>query len=96
MSRQLERPSLKTDINATVIRKFKQLTPLQTRKKLVKCLIVSKIDYNDIVSHPIPEYLLRSLQLVQLAATGFVLGRYAYMSDLIKLGWMPIMELSEC
>ena len=96
MSRQLERPSLKTDINATVIRKFKQLTPLQTRKKLVKCLIVSKIDYNDIVNHPILEYLLKSLQLVQLAATGFVLGRYAYMSDLIKLGWMPIMELSEC
>ena len=57
-------------------------------------MILSKIDFNNIASHPIPEYLLKRLQRVQLAAAGFVLGRYAHikMPDLIKLGWMPIKE----
>ena len=62
---------------------------------MAECLILSKIDYNDIVSHPIQEYLTKRLQRVQLAATGFVLGRYAHMLDLIKLGWMPIKERRE-
>ena len=70
-------------------------TPFHVRKQLTGCLIISKIDYNDIVSHPIPEYLLKRLQFVQLAAAGFVLGRYAHMPDLIKLGWMPIKERRE-
>ena len=46
-------------------------------------------------SYPIPEYLLKRLQRVLLAAAGFVLGRYADMLDLIKLGWMPMRERSE-
>ena len=78
-----------------LIRKLKHLTPFPVRKQLAECLILSKIDYNDIVSHPIPEYLLRRLQHVQLAAAGFVLGRYVHMPDLIKLGWMPIKERRE-
>lgn len=47
------------------------------RKQLAESLILSKIDYNDIVSNPIPEYLLKRLQRAQLAAAGFLLGRYA-------------------
>ena len=78
-----------------LIRKLKHLTPFHVRKQLAECLILSKIDYNDIVSHPIPEYLLKRLQRVQLAAAGFVLGRYVHMPDLIKLGWMPIKERRE-
>ena len=46
-----------------VIRKLKQLTHLHVGKQLAECLILSKIDYNNInfVSHPIPEYLLKRL-----------------------------------
>ena len=66
------------------------------RKQLVECLNLLKIDYNNIVSHPIPEYLLKRLQRFQLATEGFVLGRYAHMPDLINLAWMPIKECSEC
>ena len=55
-----------------VIRKLKHLTPFHARKQL------AKIDHNNIVSYPIPEYPLKSLQRVQLAAAGFVLGRHAY------------------
>ena len=78
-----------------LIRKLKHLTPFHVRKQLAECLILCKIDYNDIVSHPIPEYLLKRLQRVQLAAAGLVLGHYVRMPDLIKLGWMPIKERRE-
>lgn len=78
-----------------LIRRLKHLTPFHVRKQVAECLILSKIDYNDIVSHPIPEYLLKRLQRVQLADAGFVLGHYVHMPDLIKLGWMPIKERRE-
>ena len=78
-----------------VIRKLKHLVPFHVRKQLEECLILSKIDYNDIVSHPVPEYLKRRLQHVQLAAAGFVLGRYAHVPDVIKLGWIPMKERRE-
>ncbi|RMX58397.1 hypothetical protein pdam_00024902, partial [Pocillopora damicornis] len=35
----------------------------------------------NIVGHPIPEYLLKRLQRVQLAAAGFVLRRYPHIHD---------------
>lgn len=79
----------------TVIRKLTHLTPFHVRKQLAECLILSKIDYNNIVSHPIPEYLINPLQRVQLAAAGFVFGRYAHMPNLTNLGWMPIKERRE-
>ena len=37
-----------------LIRKLKHLTHVHVPKQLAECLILSKIDYNDIVSHPIP------------------------------------------
>ena len=46
------------------IRKLKHSTNFHLRKQLAECLILSKIDYNNIVSHPIPEYLLKRLQRV--------------------------------
>ena len=75
-----------------VIRTLKHLTLFHIQKQLEECLILSKIVCNNIVSHPIPEYLLKRLQRVQLATVGFVLWRYAHMPGLIKLGWMPIKE----
>ena len=58
-------------------------------------LIIAKINYNYIVSHPIPDYLLRRLQRVLLAAASFVLGRYAKMLDLATLRWLPNVECRE-
>ena len=54
--------------------------------------MLSKLDYNDIVSHPIPEYLVKRLQWAQRAAAGFVVGMYATELDVLKLGWLPIKE----
>ncbi|CAB4011036.1 Hypothetical predicted protein [Paramuricea clavata] len=67
----------------SVLRKLKHLAPYKIRKQLSECLVLSKLDYNDIVSHPIPEYLVKRL---------FVVGRYATKLDVLKLGWLPIKE----
>ena len=43
----------------TVLKKLKYLAPYNVRKHLAECLILSEIDYNDIVSDPIPDYLVK-------------------------------------
>ena len=53
---------------------------------------MSKLYYNDIVYHQLPNYLLRRLQRVQLAAASFVIKRYAKTPDIIDLGWLPFNE----
>ena len=52
----------------SVLKKLKHLAPYNARKHLAECLILSKIDYNDIVSDTIADYLVKRLQRVQLAA----------------------------
>ena len=42
-----------------VVRKLKHLAPFAVRKQLSESLIIFKINYNDVVSHPIPDYLLK-------------------------------------
>ena len=54
--------------------------------------MLSKIYYNDVVSSPVPEYLLKRLQRVQFTAAGFVFNRYARFTDVMSLGWLPILE----
>ena len=73
-----------------VIKKLKNLAPFHIRKRLAESLVLSLIDYNDIVCHPIPKYLTQRLQRVQLAAASFVYNHYADLSDVLKLGWLPI------
>ena len=76
----------------SVRRKLKYLAPYNVRKHLAECLILSEIDYNDIVSDPIPDYLVKWLQRVQLAAASFVLECYATKRDFLKLAWLPVVE----
>ena len=73
-----------------VIKKLKNLTPFHARKRLAESLVLSLIDFNDIVCHPIPRYLTQWLQRTQLATASFVYNHYADMSDVLKLGWLPI------
>jgi hypothetical protein len=53
---------------------------------------LSKLDYNDVVCNPVPDYLLKRLQRMQLAVAGFVLQKYTSMSDILSLGWLPVVE----
>ena len=73
----------------SVLRKLKNLAPFQVRKQLAESLILSKLDYNDTVTFPIYDYLVKRLQRVQLAAAGKI---YTNLQDILKIGWLPIPE----
>ena len=74
----------------SAIKKLKNFTPFHVRKQLAESLILSVIDYNDVVCHPVPDYLIKRVQRVQLAAASFVVNHYASISDVLKLGWLPV------
>ena len=55
-----------------------------------------KLVYADLVSCPLPKFLLRRLQRVQFAATSFVLGHYVKnFRDVLETGWLPINERND-
>ena len=62
---------------STII-KIKNMTSTALKKQLVKALLLSKLDYNDIVMYPQPQHLQTKLQRVQKRAAGFVGKRYAF------------------
>ncbi|EDO47049.1 predicted protein, partial [Nematostella vectensis] len=76
----------------SVLGKLKNLAPFHVRKQLAETLVLSRIDFNDVVAYPAQDYLLVRLQKVQLAAAGFVTKRYAGLEEVLKLGWLPITE----
>ena len=77
----------------SILRKLKYLAKYELRKQLVETLILSKLDYADLVFYPLPQFLLRRVQRVQFAAASFVLGHYVKnFWDVLKIGWLPINE----
>lgn len=55
-------------------------------------MVLSKIDKNDVVPGPTPEYLLKYLRREQRASNAFVINKYARFNDGMSLGWLPILE----
>ena len=75
------------------LREFKHFADFKLRKHLVETLILTKIDYCDVVFYPIPKFLLGRLQRLQFTAAGFITGRYFNSFEvLLKLGWLPIKK----
>ena len=68
------------------------MTPQERKKSLVQSLVLSKLNFNDTVSYPLPMFLQKKMQRVQNAAAGFVLNRYCSEEDVLKLGWLPTLE----
>jgi len=68
------------------------MTPQETKKSLVQSLVLSKLNFNDAVTYPLPMFLQKRLQRVRNAAAGFVLNRYCSEKDVLKLGWLPTPE----
>ena len=58
-------------------------------------MVLSKIDYRSVVYPNVPKFLIKRLQKVQTISAGYVLNRYAKECDVIKLGWLPIIERFE-
>ena len=46
----------------SILRKLKHLAKYELRKQLAETLILSKLDYADLVFYPLPQFLLRRLQ----------------------------------
>ena len=65
------------------------MTPQETKKSLVQSLVLSKLNFNDTVTYPLPMFLQERMQRVQNAAPDFVLNRYCSEEDVLKLGWLP-------
>ena len=78
------------------LRKIKNFTNYHLRKHLVECLVLSRLDFNDIIFYPITDCLLKRLQRIQFAAASFVFGRYLNNIDsILTLGWLPMKERRE-
>ena len=75
-----------------MLRKLKHMLPFNLRKTTVQSLVLSKLYYNDVIYHALPDYLQKRLQRIQKAAASFVMGRYACLDDVLSLNWLPIHE----
>ena len=66
----------------------KYLAKCELRKQLAETLILSKLDFADLVFYPLPQFLLRRLQRVKFAALSFVHNHYVKnFRDILKIGW---------
>ena len=76
----------------TVLKKLKNFTDFKLRKQLVQSLLLSKIDFNDVVFSSLTTTNMKKLNRLLLAVASFVYSRYATQNDIIKLNWLPIQE----
>jgi hypothetical protein len=56
--------------------KIKNFTTFTLRKHLAESLIISRLDFSNIVFLPLTEHLLNRLQRIQYSTASFVTGRY--------------------
>ena len=59
-----------------VLWKFRRFTPTKVKKTLAEALILSKINYCNVVYGQFPKYLISRLQRVQNTTAGYVYGWY--------------------
>ena len=59
---------------------------------MVESLILSKLNYGNVLLSDAKKYQLQRLQKVQNVAAGFVLKRRADIKDVINLKWLPVIE----
>ena len=72
------------------LRKIKRFTPFNVRKQLAHSLVLSKIDYCNVLFNNTPEYMLKRLQKVQNSAASFVVGKYCKTISITELNWIPV------
>ena len=75
-----------------VLKKIKWFAPQKTRKHLAEALIISEIDYGNIIHSSASQNRLIWLQKLLKVTCSFVNGGYSNSLDVIFLGWLPISE----
>ena len=78
-----------------VLRKLKRFTPFRIRKQLAEALVLSKLEYCNVLYNALPTYLIKRLQRVENVAAGFVQGRYANTENVLDIKWLPLKERIE-
>ena len=73
------------------VKSLKRYIPYKPRKTAEACILL-KIDYGSVVYQNVPKFLIKRLQKVPTISAGYVLNRYTKECDVIKLGWLPIIE----
>ena len=53
-------------------------------------MVLSKVNFNNFMHHPITKEQTKKLQRVQLAASSFVCNTYVNMEGITNLKWLPI------
>lgn len=74
------------------LRLFRRPADFKLRRSLAQSLILSRINYCNVLFSDAPQYLLKKLQKLQNAAARFVYGRHANEQDVINLKWLPVKE----
>ena len=75
-----------------VIRKLKHFVDFKTRKMIAQSLLLSHIDFGDMIYAPLTKQNEAKLHRLQLAIASFVIGKYASIHDILKLNWLPVRE----
>ena len=60
------------------LKKVKNFTNYKLRKHLAESLVLSRLDFSDIVFYPLSKNLLKKLQHIQFSAASFVTGHHEY------------------
>ena len=74
---------------------LKRYTPCKLRKTLAEVLMFSEIDNGSAVYQNVPKFPVKRLLKVQMISAGYVLNSDARECDVIKLGWLLIIERFE-
>ena len=75
-----------------ILKKIKRYTSYQTRKHLVESLILSKIDYCNVLFKGLPKYHIQRVNKLIQACAGFVKYKYGELKDIADLNWLLIEE----
>ena len=65
-------------------KQLKRFIPLNVRKTLAETLVFFEISYFNVVYAQLPNYQMHCLQRIQNTATGYVLNKYARMTNEIE------------
>ena len=74
------------------LKQFKRSASFGLRKSLVQALVLSKIDYCNVIFADAPNFAMKRLQKIERSAASFVFNRYCNDNDLLALNWLPVKE----
>ena len=73
-----------------ILKKLKRYTSYQTRKYLVESLILSKIDYCNVLFKGLSKYQIQRVNKLIQACAGFLKYKYGELKDIVDLNWLLI------